>query len=162
MEKKATLSDCGKYRYELSRIWDNSLPIVLFIMHNPSTADANEDDPTIRRCIGFAKQWGYGGIMVGNLFPYRATDPKELLNKSFEEICPIENIGYTNKLAAKCHLHILAYGNPVIKDSAPEFFDERWHYLKLTKSGNPCHPLYLKSDLKPIKMINKPPTGINK
>ena len=64
----AIISDCGKYRYQLWRKWDPSLPVVLFIMLNPSQADASEDDPTIRRCINYAKSWGYGGIYVGNLF----------------------------------------------------------------------------------------------
>lgn len=152
MDKGAIISECGKYRYQLWRIWDDTKPKVLFIMHNPSTADANEDDPTIRRCIGFAKRWGYGGIYVGNLFAFRATDPKDLLNKPFEEIAPIMNFKYTKELVAKCSLHILAYGNPIVGDATPEFFDDWWHYLKLTKTGNPCHPLYLKSDLIPKKM----------
>lgn len=89
MIKSAIISECGKYRYSLSRIWDENKANVLFIMLNPSTADGDVDDPTIRRCIGFAKSWGYGGIYVGNLFAYRATDPKELLK--------VENpIGFEN------------------------------------------------------------------
>ncbi len=76
--KVAILSQCGLYRYFLSRIWDADLPAVLFIMLNPSTADAEVDDATIRKCIGFAKRWGCGSIHVVNLFAYRATDPREL------------------------------------------------------------------------------------
>lgn len=79
MDKGAIISGCGKYRYSLWRTWDKKLPKVMFIMLNPSTADAYEDDPTIRRCINFAKSWGYGGIVVGNLFAYRATNPKKLI-----------------------------------------------------------------------------------
>lgn len=155
--KGAVLSDCGKYRFQLWRIWDESKPLVLWIMHNPSTADAENDDPTIRRIIGFTRAWGYGGLYVGNLFPYRATDPKELLNKEFEVIAPLENFKHTNQMKAKCSLFILAYGNPVISDATPEWVDNDWMALKLTKNGNPCHPLYLKSELKPFYINqNKP------
>jgi len=160
----AILSECGTYRYQLWRIWDATKPLVLWIMHNPSTADASKDDPTIRRVIGFTKEWGYGGIYVGNLFPFRATDPKELLNKSFEEIAPLENFKHTNEMKMKCGLYVLAYGNPIVKDAAPEMFDADWMALKLTKSGNPCHPLYLKSDLKPslievLRHLHRPDFG---
>lgn len=150
----AILSDCGKYRFQLWRIWDASKPLVLWIMHNPSTADASNDDPTIRRIIGFTKAWGYGGLYVGNLFPYRATDPKELLNKPFEEVAPLENFKHTNEMKAKCQLFVLAYGNPIIKDATPEWFDDNWMALKVTKDGNPCHPLYLKLDLKPVPLVS--------
>jgi hypothetical protein len=153
MTKGAEISECGRYRWKLWRIWDDSKAKVLFIMHNPSTADAEQDDPTIRRCIGFAKTWGYGGIYVGNLFPFRATDPKELLKQPFDIVYPgMENWKHTNEMVGKCKLHILAYGNPAIKDCIPELFDRHWHYLKMTKAGNPCHPLYLKSDFLPIKI----------
>lgn len=155
MLKGALISDCGRYRWRLWRIWDETKPKVLFIMHNPSTADGEEDDPTIRRCIGFAKSWDYGGLYVGNLLPYRSTDPKPLANLPFSEVCPLENIIHTNEMVKLCGMHILAYGNPVIKDCIPLLFDDCWHYLRLTKDGNPSHPLYLRGDLKPIP-INAP------
>lgn len=149
--KGAVISECGKYRFQLWRIWDNSKPMVFWVMHNPSTADESEDDPTIRRIIGFTKSWGYGGLYVGNLFPYRATNPKQLLNKRFSEISPIENLQHLRDMRKLCELHVLAYGNPIIPDANPIFIDDTWHGLKFTKSGNPCHPLYLNSNLKPIK-----------
>lgn len=146
----AIISDCERYRFQLWRIWDNSKPLILWIMHNPSTADETKDDPTIRRIIGFSKAWGYGGLYVGNMFPYRATDPKELLNKPFSEVAPLENIKHINEMKRKCSEFILAYGNPIIKDATPEFVDKEWKALKVTKAGNPCHPLYLKADLMPF------------
>lgn len=71
------MSDCGLYRYSLSRSWSEAPPL-LFIMLNPSTADDVEDDPTIRRCIGYAKREGGGGLLVGNLFAFRATNPANM------------------------------------------------------------------------------------
>ncbi|TMF61888.1 MAG: DUF1643 domain-containing protein, partial [Chloroflexi bacterium] len=67
----ATFSADRRYRYRLWRRWDGARPVVAFVMLNPSTADARRDDPTIRRCIGFAKSWGFGGVEVVNLFAYR-------------------------------------------------------------------------------------------
>lgn len=74
----ALLSTDGMYRYRLWRIWDALAPVMVWVMLNPSTADANQDDPTIRKCIGFARANHHGGIIVVNLFAYRATDPREL------------------------------------------------------------------------------------
>lgn len=146
----AIISPCESHRYSLWRIWDTEKPLVLWVMHNPSTADGIQDDPTIRRIINFSKDWGFGGIYVGNLFSYRATNPKELMNKPFEEICPSENFGHLEEMFVKCSLHILAFGNPIGKYKGRVIGNSNWYALKLTKSGNPCHPLYLKSDLKPF------------
>src|ERR1700677_1476546 len=77
VRKNAMISPCEKYRYRLERFWGpgHALP---FVMLNPSTADANIDDPTIRRCMGFSRREGAGGIIVVNLFAYRATEPSDL------------------------------------------------------------------------------------
>lgn len=75
----AVLSDDRLFRYELTRQWDSELPWVNFIGLNPSTADETNDDPTIRRCVGFGKRWGFGGIRMTNLFAFRATLPKDML-----------------------------------------------------------------------------------
>lgn len=75
----AGLSDCGRYRYWLRRQWDDARPTLCWVMLNPSTADAQQDDPTIRRCCRFAWDWGFGAISVFNLFSWRATDPQALL-----------------------------------------------------------------------------------
>lgn len=78
MIKDAYISEDGVYRYSLTRDWDETLPVMLFVMLNPSTADAVVDDQTIRRCIGFAERAYMGGLEVVNLFAFRATDPKEM------------------------------------------------------------------------------------
>ena len=96
MKKHAVISQDNKYRYQLSRIWDNEKPTVLFIMLNPSTADADADDPTIRRVVNFAKSWGYGGVFVGNLYAFRSTDPKGL--KHTEDPVGEENIAHVQTL----------------------------------------------------------------
>lgn len=68
-KSSAIISECGAYRYRLERQWDGEKPNVAFLVLNPSTADASQDDPTIRRCIGFARYWGFGGLIVGNPLP---------------------------------------------------------------------------------------------
>ena len=78
MKKDAQLSTCRKYRYALWRTWDEAKPQVMIIGLNPSTADETKDDPTITRCINFAKAWGYGGVCMANLFAYRATAPSDV------------------------------------------------------------------------------------
>ncbi len=146
MVKNAIISDCGKYRYQLSRVWDESKGLVLFIMHNPSTADADNDDPTIRRCINFAKSWGYGGIMVGNIIPYRCTNPNELIGIPHQErMMYDENMHHLHDMNDRCSIIVIAHGNPTLPFKYKfDFLNKEKHYLKLTKHGNPCHPLYLK------------------
>ena len=75
---RAGFSRCGRYRYWLRRRWNGDLPQCTFIGLNPSTADARTNDPTLRRCINFADQWGYGSLLLVNLFALRSTDPRAL------------------------------------------------------------------------------------
>ena len=155
----AVLSDCKKYRYSLSRVWDDNKPRVLFIMLNPSTADAENDDPTIRRCIGFAKYWGYGGLYVVNLFSLRATNPKDLLTAPF--VVGVENEKWFRRMSALAHLVVCAWGNSLIVDKLQKRLDHTWkplswiskplHYLELSNDGTPKHPLYLPKTLKPVR-----------
>ena len=155
----AFISECGQYRYELRRTWDESKPKVMFIMLNPSTADADIDDPTIRRCIAFAKSWNYGGILVGNLFAYRATEPKTLLTVTD----PIgkENITHLKVLSFESDIIVCAWGNSKIVERLGKKLGSdykplseilgRLFYLELANDGTPKHPLYLKGDLKPVR-----------
>ncbi|MEY5049692.1 MAG: hypothetical protein RLZZ175_3051 [Bacteroidota bacterium] len=157
IKANAILSDCEKYRYSLSRIWDNEKPLVLFIMLNPSTADENNDDPTIRRCIGYAKDWGYGGFYVVNLFPFRATDPKDLLTASSVE--GVENEKWFREISALSNLVVCAWGNAGIVNKLHMKLGDSWkplswiekplHFIELSKDGTPKHPLYLRKTLKP-------------
>lgn len=148
----AKISKCGDYRYQLWRVWDVRKSKVLFVMLNPSTADASIDDPTIRRCIGFAKSWGYGGMYVGNLFAYRSTSPKELL-KVKDPVGECNNY-HLGEMAEKCDLIVCAWGNaPILKklgyNTTLNILNRPKHYIDLAKDGTPKHPLYLKSNLKP-------------
>lgn len=155
----AVFSPCRKYRYLLSRTWDESKGYVVFVGLNPSTADETMDDPTIRRCMGFAKAWGMGGIVMVNLFAYRATDPRDM--KNAEDPVGPENDKWLKKMGKYTHTVVAAWGTHGTFQSrnitVREIFNylEFWGYihftcLGLTKDGHPKHPLYLKSDLVPI------------
>ena len=74
----AIFSQDARYRYQLWRLWNDALPVLMFLMLNPSTADATANDRTVAKCIQFAKRWGYGKLYVGNVFAWRATDPEEM------------------------------------------------------------------------------------
>ena len=109
MNKGALISEDDKYRYKLWRIWDNKKPIVLYIMLNPSIADDNIDDPTIKTLIRISQNNGFGGFYVGNLSPYRATNPTELNSLTIDELIPVENYSHIEEMIKNTSLHILAH-----------------------------------------------------
>jgi hypothetical protein len=146
VERDAYISACGKYRYSIERVWDRQLPSVLFIGLNPSVADAEVDDPTLNRCIRFAKDWGYGGVFVGNLFAYRATDPKEL-TRIGDPVGP-ENDVWLARLRTAVDLAVAAWGyRGALHDRAAMVAQNlgRLHCLGTTRSGAPRHPLYVRA-----------------
>jgi hypothetical protein len=167
----AELSPCGRYRFVLWRSWSNvGIPAnaVNFVMLNPSTADAEEDDPTIRRCVGYAKAWGYGGLIVTNLYPLRATDPRQLKTEDQPEGPRIggailgkpflENDMHIKGYARRAKLVVCGWGNHGRGEHAERMLamirdvGQVPHCLALTGSGQLSHPLYLRSDLKPQPM----------
>jgi len=154
MHKTAKFSDCGRYRYSLTRTWDGA-PTVAFIMLNPSTADADNDDPTIRRCIGYAKDWGFGGLVVINLFAFRSTEPKVMKSGNVEPIGEWNNTTIKAWINHGSTLVVAAWGNHGTHyDRAAEVCrlverDQPLYALKITLAGQPAHPLYLKRDLTP-------------
>lgn len=158
MYRSAIMSQCGKYRYALERVWNNnrwkSKGLVNWIMLNPSTADGREDDPTIRRCMSFAKDWGYGGIIVTNLFAFRATNPRDL-GKDMKAI-GVDNDLYLSSIAYNSEIVICAWGAwAPAQDRAAQVRQELGsnhdlHVLALTKHGAPVHPLYQPKNLRPI------------
>jgi len=144
----ATFSRDRRYRYRLWRRWDRSRPAVAFVMLNPSTADARRDDPTIRRCIGFARAWGFGGVDVVNLFAYRATDPRELLRVA-DPVGP-RNSRHIQRAGLGAALVVIAWGaHPSAARRAPISLP-RARCLGLTRTGQPRHPLYLRRDARPV------------
>lgn len=165
MRKLADISPCGLYRYTLLRVWDERLPLACFIGLNPSTADATLDDNTIRKCMGFARHWRCGGILMLNLYAWRATKPAEL-KKQFRagrDIVGLEINSLQNMAAAiryhNCKYVIAAWGkNGGIRGEScktflsgvmPESGKPGLHYLRLNKDGSPEHPLYIPYATKP-------------
>ena len=152
----ATFSRDGRYRYHLWRSAQRQgAGSVAFIMLNPSTADEKNDDPTVRRCIAYAKAWGYQRLDVVNLFALRATDPKAL-TKVEDPVGP-KNDEIIERTMNDASLVVAAWGvhgalhgrdDDVIRMGVPT---SKFHYLRFTKGKHPAHPLYLPSTLKPIK-----------
>lgn len=150
----AVISECGLYRYELERWWSDG-PGVLWVMLNPSTADASVDDPTIRRCRGFTRAWGLGGFGVVNLFALRATRPTHLLDHP-DPVGPLNESFIRRWLRwDRVALVIVAWGAwkvPALPDMdrdvrawAEQEQRPLW-CLGTTKMGDPRHPLYVKAD----------------
>lgn len=153
MNKDAALSKCRKYRFALWRTWDESRPYAMFIGLNPSTADEAEDDPTIGRCINFAKSWGYGGLCMTNLFAYRATEPSEMLGA--EAPIGAENDSWLVEMSKNAGVVVAAWGNHgghLGRSREVVHLIPDLHYLKLNVTGEPSHPLYLKKTLKPVPL----------
>lgn len=157
MRKWAVLSEDRVYRWTLAREWDDSLPPLVVIGLNPSTADETEDDPTIRRCIGFARAFGCGSLRMLNLFAFRSTDPKGL-RKVVDPIGPENDVWlkdacrYGSKVVAAWGAH----GGYLGRDrEVRRLLSGSLHHLGLTKDGHPRHPLYLKSDT-PLTLWSAP------
>lgn len=143
----AVISDCGIYRYQLERRWGDG-KVVLWLMLNPSTADGRDDDPTIRRCVDFSVRWGYAGLLVGNLFALRATDPRELARHP-DPVGP-RNAWNLSLMAVRASVVVAAWGghgkalpaySHQVLDGLSAF--KSFMCLGRTQSGAPRHPLYL-------------------
>lgn len=144
----AVISDCGRYRFRLTRRWGDG-PTCGFIMLNPSTADAETDDPTIRRCISFAKREGCGGLVVVNLYAFRATKPADLwaLDAS-ERIGGPQSEAEFHRAIQEAEIMIAAWGADTKR--AEHWIVQRYgsnlQCLGKTKGGHPRHPLYVRGD----------------
>lgn len=158
LTKTAVISDCGRYRYELTRQWDDG-PQLRFIMLNPSTADADIDDPTIRRCVGFARRWGYGSLIVHNLYAYRSTNPFGLVNLD-DPIGP-ENRKFLSHNTAD--LTIVGWGAHPTAVGWWNGYPYGWqktvlpidslYCLGVNADGSPKHPLYLPNQATPVRWV---------
>ena len=147
----------NEYRYRLDRVWEPKKKTAMFVLMNPSTAEADIDDNTIAKCCRFATAWGYGGIVVANTFAYRCTDQKRLV----EHLDPVgpDNDTHILRMAREASVVIFAYGKPRhkhLRSRGREVADMlvkngiKPHVLKLSNDGTPCHPLYLLETLRPV------------
>lgn len=152
----ASFSPCRTWRYALWRIWDAPKGMVAFIGLNPSTADETTNDPTVRRCINFANDWGYGGLWMLNLFAYRATDPREM--KAFAAPVGPDNNHVLTAVSHQAIITVAAWGVHGSFDGRDKFALEqlldrnRLKCLGKTKDGHPKHPLYLPKNATLIPM----------
>jgi len=147
-----------QWRYTLSRIWDEDLPTICFIMENPSVADGDGDDRTVAKCQMFARKWGYGSLVVGNSFAYRSTSPHNLILAD-DPVGP-DNDLWLDRMVREAACTVLACGTPPYPTLWPRLGIVRKivtdagkvpHVLRLSeKHGRPVHPLYLPSDLVPV------------
>jgi hypothetical protein len=156
VERWAVLSPCERYRYALGRAWDFDLKPVLFVGLNPSTADAETDDPTIRRCIRFARDWGYGGILMGNLFGLRATDPRTM--KAALDPVGERTDYWLRRMCTLAGLVVACWGaHGDHRERAQAVVDSgvlgSFTVLGLTNAGHPRHPLYMRADCRPLNPL---------
>lgn len=147
LEKSADMSGDGLYRYSLSRRLSMGENAVLFVGLNPSTADATVDDPTVRRCAGFAQLWGFSWFFMGNLNAWRSTDPKKLPKMGFLAVGP-GNRGALKWLMCRAELVVAAWGSHPLNNYALDLAamilrEPHTRCLGKNKDGAPKHPLYL-------------------
>ncbi|MFL6284516.1 MAG: DUF1643 domain-containing protein [Pyrinomonadaceae bacterium] len=147
----AIISPCLDYRYALWRIWDRTRPLALYLGLNPSTATANVVDATLRQCMMFSAAFGFGGTLMGNLFGYRTKHPR-LMRRASDPVGP-DNDEWLLRLGLEAKMVIAAWGanggfmgrDRIVLEMFPEVY-----CLKVTGSGHPHHPLYLKKETRPI------------
>lgn len=152
--RNTIFSPCRQYRYRLSQIWDESKPILCFLMLNPSTADEVKNDPTVERCERRARTTGYGGVEIINIFAYRATDPNEMK----AQIDPVgeDNDKHILEAALKAGQVICAWGkHGQHMNRGQQVLDllltagVQPYCLKINGDGYPAHPLYIGYDVEP-------------
>jgi hypothetical protein len=157
LEAGAALSEDGRYRYELTRRWHPTNPTMAVIMLNPSTADGHEDDPTIRRCVGFAKGFGCGALVVVNLYGLRATTPSVLW--AVDDPVGPDNDGYIAGAMAGAAVAVAAWGASGERERVERVLEltagtQLWSWGS-NKDGSPKHPLYLPA----VTALDRWPTG---
>jgi hypothetical protein len=153
-ESGATFSSCRRWRYLLWRCWDASRPVANFLMLNPSTADEVKLDPTCSRARDYAERWGYGALIVTNVFAFRNTDPVRM--KAAADPVGPGNDAAIARAAKESAIVVCAWGNHGAhrgrSKNVVEILQEektKLHVLRLNANGEPAHPLYLPGKLKP-------------
>ena len=150
----AQFSRCRRWRYLLWRRWDGTKPVANFLMLNPSTADEFKLDPSCTRARNYAERWGYGGLIVTNIFGWRATDPKVM--RSVKDPVGRGNNAAIVRAAREAAIVVCAWGSHGEhrergKEVIRLLFREgiQLHSLRVTAAGHPSHPLYLPQTLTP-------------
>ena len=154
-ESGARFSRCRRWRYLLWRCWDERRPLANFLMLNPSTADEVRLDPSCTRARNYVEKWGFGGILVTNIFGWRATDPGDM--KAVADPVGRGNDRAILEAARAARLVVCAWGNHgehldrgnEVKRKLIES-GVKLTYLQMNGSGHPAHPLYLPARLKPV------------
>lgn len=155
VQSDAVFSSCGRYRQVLTRQWDSHLPWIMFVGMNPSTADHDHDDPTVRKECAYARAWGYGGIIKCNVMDYRCTDPKGLLAPDVTP-CSDQNLIHIRQQLHQVQHVIAAWGRlpPSLKthavavESAVKSAGISMSCVGHNLDGSPKHPLYVKMNVK--------------
>lgn len=158
----ARISSCGRYRYALFRAWEEAKPTVAWIMLNPSTADAEVDDPTIRKCINISKACGFGSLVVANLFAWRATNRAQL-RRVDAPTGGAENDRAIAELALGSQMVICAWGkdgrlfgrDAVVLRFLHATGPIALFHLGLNEDRTPKHPLYLPNSSRPIFWVSE-------
>jgi hypothetical protein len=165
MIRAAVISPCGLFRYSLTRSWDAKRPRLLFVMLNPSTADALLDDRTVTKCVAFATRLGYGSIEIVNLWAFRTKNPVVL--KAADYPVGAENDAHIAAACARADLVICAWGQNARRNgrNLPRVAQvlgliRTWSAsgpmaLRLSEDGTPWHPLYLPGDLTPVPLEDR-------
>jgi len=154
----ARFSPCRRWRYLLWRSWDAARPAANFIMLNPSTADELKLDPTCSRARDYSERWGYGALIVTNVFAWRATDPADM-KATADPVGPGNNRAIV-RAAKEAALVVCAWGNHAahlersarVKDLLARA-GVRLHALRVNAGGEPAHPLYLPGSLRPASWL---------
>ena len=154
-ESGATFSSCRRWRYLLWRRWDEKKPVANFLMLNPSTADETQLDPTCSRARDYAERWGYGALIVTNVFGWRSTDP-DVMKAAKDPVGPGNDAAIV-RAAQESALVVCAWGNhgAHLKRSlaVTRLLLEakvKLHALRVNTNGEPAHPLYLPGNLRPL------------
>lgn len=145
-------SPCDLYRYGLSREWDAAKPALLFVMLNPSTADEFRNDPTVARCESRARDLGFGGVMIANIFAFRATHPTDLKKAQAPEgprnVAVLKEwCGTAGQIIASWGAH---GGHHAQGRAVAARLPEKTYHLGITKHGHPRHPLYVRHAQHPV------------
>jgi len=153
--RTAHISGDGLYRYTLSRVWDRTLPMVLWVMLNPSTADGRQDDRTIRKIGKFSDGFGFGGMWVGNLFAFRSKEPEDLKYRvrAGLQVIGSENDKHLNAMASKSKKIIFGWGanaNDIDQVRVTKVIDmfPKSYALTINQDNSPGHPLFTKGTTK--------------